>query len=123
LLNPEDLLVGSAAQFGEPRLLNLDGRGVRDLAWHAGRYYIVAGSYKGGGKQRLYVWRGGVRAPREIPGIRFEGLNPEALVFYPGDKRGLFQTLSDDGNLKIGGQRCKDLADPRQRRFRSVWMR
>jgi hypothetical protein len=49
-------------------------------------------------------------------------MNPEAIVFYPdkGGKR--FLVLSDDGGRSVGGKRCKDLKDPSQKSFRSVWV-
>jgi len=49
-------------------------------------------------------------------------LNPEAIIFYPDNGGEKFQVLSDDGKRLVNGMPCKELADPRQQRFRSVWV-
>src|SRR5207249_2978588 len=42
LENPDEVIAGKAAKFGEPILLRLDGLGVRDMAYQNGRYLIIA---------------------------------------------------------------------------------
>ena len=57
---------------------------------------------------------------KDLTGVPLAGLQPEALIIYPGEKGGI-QILSDDGTREIGGVSCKRAA-PGQKRFRSVWI-
>ena len=123
LLNPAELLQGHHARFGDAMLLDLDGRGVRDMALVEGRYLIIAGSYDGKGHSHLYEWSGGTNAPGKVPGVSFKGSNPEALVVYPDTPVNEFQILSDDGTRKIGGEDCKTIKDPTRKWFRSYWLK
>jgi hypothetical protein len=123
LKNPAELLDNKPARFGEPMLVDLGGRGVRDLAASGGHYWIIGGSFEGGGKFHLYSWAGGTNVAEKIPEAKFKGVNPEGLLFYPGTPPNEFQILSDDGTRKIGGQDCKLIKDPAGRRFRSFWVR
>jgi hypothetical protein len=121
LLNPFEILRGLPARLGDPILLDLEGRGIRDLGFWRGKYVIIAGSSDGGGHARLYFWDGGKSAPQKIEHAHLKGINPEAVVAYP-NRDDAFQLLSDDGTLEIGGVSCKSLPNPAQRRFRSVWV-
>ncbi len=121
LLNPNDLLDGQRAQFGDPILLDLGGLGIRDLGYWQNRYIIVAGAFDAKGKSRLFQWAGGNAEPEPIQHVELEDFNAEAVIVYP-DHRWPFQILSDDGILEIDGICCKKLTDPTQRRFRSVWI-
>jgi len=121
LLNPNDLLAGKSARFGEPILLHLGGLGIREIVFWQGQYLIVAGSYDGRGQSKLYQWSGGTAEPREISEIDLKDFNAEALIAYP-DGRWPFQLLSDDGTVMIEGVACKSLANGTLRRFRSVWV-
>jgi hypothetical protein len=121
LLNPNELLAGKSAKFGEPILLNLGGRGVREIVSWQGLYLIVAGSYDGRGQSKLYQWSGGTDEPREISEVDLKDFNAEALIVYP-DKRWSFQLLSDDGTVMMDGVACKSLANGSLKRFRSVWV-
>ena len=123
LNNPGELIEGKPARFGEPVLLDLGGRGVRDMALVGGRYLIIGGSFEGGGKFHLYAWAGGTNAAHKIPEAKFKGANPEALLTYPGTPEGEFQILSDDGTRKIAGEDCKLVKDPARKWFRSFWLR
>ena len=120
LLNPGDLPVGKAAQFGEPLLLDLRGLGIRSITDHGGGYLIVAGRPDEGGQSRLFEWRGGPDQPRLLA-TEFFGLNPEAISFPPAGHgpASLFVT-SDDGTTTVGGQPCKSLKNPRQKSFRAL---
>lgn len=122
LRNPAEVIAGKPASFGDPLLLDLHGRGVRDLAFTGGRYWIIAGAFDGGGKFHLYSWNGGTNAPQKVPDIKFKGANPEALLSYPGTPGNEFQLLSDDGTRKIGGEDCKRVLDPTRKWFRSFWI-
>jgi hypothetical protein len=123
LKNPGELIEGKAARFGDPVLLDLGGRGVRDMALVGGRYLIIGGSFEGGGKFHLYSWAGGTNAAQKIPEAKFKGANPEALLAYPGTPEDEFQILSDDGTRKIAGEDCKLIRDPARKWFRSFWLR
>jgi hypothetical protein len=123
LQNPGELLAGKPARFGDPLLLDLGGRGVRDMAAVNGRYWIIGGSFDGGGKFHLYSWDGGTNAAQKIPEAKFKGANPEAILVYPDAPPNEFQILSDDGTRKIAGEDCKRIKDPTQKKFRSFWIR
>src|SRR5262249_36003120 len=83
LENPEEVLAGRVARFGQPIQLELNGLGIRDLGYWQGKYLIIAGSYTSGGKTRLYTWLGGDFAPKHLKDIDLKGLNPEAVILYP----------------------------------------
>ena len=121
LLNPNEVIAGKAAKFGGPILLNLGGRGVRDLGlWH-GQYLIIAGSANAEGVSKVFLWKGGAAEPELMKGVDMKDFNPEAVVVYPNNARS-FQLLSDDGTLPVDGCACKRLPDPANRHFRSVWV-
>lgn len=122
MLNPDAVVQGQAAKFGEPILLDLGGLGIRDVAYWNGKYAIIAGSYDGKGQTRLYEWQGGTSTPRRLKHAHLKGLNPEAIVFYPDTGGEQFQLLSDDGNQLVNGKPCKELADPNRQHFRSIWI-
>lgn len=115
LLNPEGTLRGEAAKLGEPRLLELGGRGVRGLSLHGDHYLVLAGAFDGSGSSQLYIWDG----LQSLQPSRAEltGLNPEGFFSPPGTQRVLL--LSDDGAALIDGTECKRLKDPAQKRFRA----
>ncbi len=119
ILNPEKLIEGERAAFGEPRLLNLGGLGVRAISYRAGHYMILAGPIASEGVFRLYRWDGGtqlVEAARE----QLTGLNPEG--FFSPEGRSEVLLLSDDGSLPIDGTECKRLKEPTRKRFRARWI-
>jgi hypothetical protein len=118
LVNPNEVIQGQPARFGTPVLLPLDGDGIRDVAYADGKYYLLAGSFQGGGHPRLFEWDGQAAVARALPGATFTRFNAEALVIYPDTGASQIQLLSDDG----GGQ-CAKQKDPNKRQFRSVWHR
>lgn len=119
LENPQEVIQNERARFGDPILIDLDGRGIRDITLQGNEYLIIAGSYDGSGKNRLYRWDGSSE-PNRIRDIDLGNINAEAIVLYPEGGRGI-QLLSDDGTRSIGGEPCK-FADPSKRRFRSVFV-
>jgi hypothetical protein len=150
LLNPVEVINGKLARLGDPLLLDLGGRGIRDIARWRNRYLILGGSYgaaattapppntklshrprslvtpkwDAGGLSldtRLYEWAGGSAAPQEVRSVSFTGLNPEAIIVYPEPSRP-FQILSDDGTVLINGVGCKSLNNSNLKRFRAVWV-
>jgi Protein of unknown function (DUF3616) len=120
LLNPEQLIEGQAARFGDPLTLDLGGLGVRALSSAGGRYLIAAGAFDSGPAGRLFTWQGtGAAAAVPVRGVDFSGYNPEAF-FSVGAQRVLI--LSDDGSVLVGGTECKKLDRPEQKRFRGLWI-
>jgi hypothetical protein len=119
LLNPKEVVQQRAAKFGPPHLLDLGGLGIRSLSsWH-GSYLVIAGAIGDGGASRLYKWDG-ARQLQHIAGAHFDGFNPEG--FFTPEERSDIMVLSDDGGRTIRGERCKDLKDSDEKRFRGVWL-
>lgn len=123
LLNPEGLVRGESARFGEAIQINLGGLGVRSLGYENGRYLIIAGPSGAGGKSKLYSWRGAGTEAALIESVDFSGLNPEGMAFEMVDGHREYFILSDDGTMKVAGIDCKRLKDPTQRRFRGYGLR
>jgi hypothetical protein len=123
LLNPNEVILGNPARFGAAIQLDLHGLGIRDIAWHAGTYLIIAGSYHGGGHFRLYRWAGPGAAPERLAADRLKDYHPETLIVYPQQGLREFQVLSDDGTVLIDDCPCKDLKDPARKTFRSFWVK
>jgi hypothetical protein len=149
LLNPAEVVNGKLARLGDPLLLDLGGRGIRDIARWRNRYLILGGAYGPapfpvaktntgafGTRRvsiptgspvgptldtRLYEWAGGSAPPQEVRSVSFTGLNPEAIIVYPNPARP-FQILSDDGTVLINGVGCKSLANSNLKKFRAVWV-
>jgi len=118
LTNPNAVMSGEKAVFGDPVLLDLGGLGVRSLERVNGNLLIVAGPAEASkGKSSpsaLYRWSGQF----ESPAVRLRGFetvsggafNPEALL-VDGDS---LVVLSDDGNLERDGQACQDQPQAKQ---------
>jgi hypothetical protein len=122
LRNPEQVVQGQQRpDLGPPILLDLRGMGLRDLQRVGQRYCLVASGTGGGGRTELLWWDGSATDPVRWRPASLKGLNPEALVVYPGTVTRL-QLLSDDSSRKIDGLPCKDVKDPGKRAFRSVWL-
>lgn len=123
LLNPDEIIAEKRARFGEAIQLDLEGLGVRDMAYHEGIYVIIAGSYHGGGKFHLYTWKGPGAKPKRITVKHFADYTPEAVIIYP--ERGLreIQILSDDGTRMMNGVPRKDFHSHESLTFRSFWLR
>lgn len=123
LANPNAVMAGEKARFGDPLLLDLGGQGIRSLERVNGSLLIVAGPAEGGkGKttpSALYRWSGVVGEPplrlRTFGPVDGVLLNPEAL-FLDGTS---LVVLSDDGNLERDGKACGDLPKAKQT-FREI---
>ncbi|MCX5956654.1 MAG: DUF3616 domain-containing protein [Cyanobacteria bacterium] len=104
LTNPNAVLGGEKARFGDPVLLDLGGLGIRSLEMVNGGLLIVAGPAEGrkgtATPSVLYRWSGQFESPavrlRSFPSVGGRPLNPEALVI---DGNSLV-VLSDDGKLE-----------------------
>jgi hypothetical protein len=121
LMNPNAVIQGQRAKLGDPIQLDLDGLGIRDIAYHAGTYVIIAGSYDGKRDFRIYRWLGGAATPERVKIKHINDFHPEAMVIYPAGGISRFQVLSDDGTLEADGIRCKD-KPPASQGFRSFWL-
>jgi hypothetical protein len=121
ILNPNQVIQGERARLGPPIQVDLDGLGIRDMAWYAGNYLIMAGSYGSGKDFQLYRWAGGDSAPKRIKVKHLSEYHPEAIIIYPETGLQQIQILSDDGTRLIDGIPCKD-KPVAQQGFRSFWL-
>jgi hypothetical protein len=104
LTNPNAVMAGEKARFGDPVLLDLGGLGIRSLEMVNGSLLIVAGPAEGrkgsASPSALYRWSGQFESPavrlRSFPPVGGKLFNPEALVI---DGNSLV-VLSDDGKLE-----------------------
>jgi hypothetical protein len=119
LLNPEQLITGKRARFGDPVKLDLGGLGVRSLSSHRDRYLIVAGPFDQGATSRLFTWDGGARV-EPLDRVSLADFNPEG--FFTPEGRDHIMLLSDDGSVSVDGTDCKRLKDPAAKRFRGLWV-
>ena len=123
LLNPDGVIQGQAALFGQPRLIGLDG-GIRAMASHGNQYLIIGNERSAeGGESALFVWDGESEEVSKVKNIDFADFNPEAIAIFPDDEGGQILLLSDDGVRDVEGRRCKDIVDREQRFFRSMLYR
>ncbi len=122
LLNPNEVIEGKPARFDAAILLDLDGLGIRDMAYFDGAYFIIAGPWHAGGKFQFYRWTGGDSAPQKFEVRHLGDYNPEAIVIYPQTGFHDIQILSDDGNRAVNGVPGKELGDSAPKMFRSFWL-
>ena len=119
LLNPEELVSGGRASFGDPLTLDLGGLGVRALSSWRKRYLIAAGSPGNDGTPRLFTWDG-TATVRPVPALDLRDFNPEG--FFTPDARDQVFVLSDDGTVPVEGVPCKDLDEAAHKSFRGAWL-
>jgi hypothetical protein len=122
LTNPDQVIAGQRAKFGEPILLDLDGLGIRDIVFYQDKYIVVAGPFDGGGREKLFSWSGSATRPKLFKQVKLKQLNPEAVAVYPDKALSEFQLFCDDSSQRIGKKDCADLKDPMAKLFRSVWI-
>lgn len=121
LENPEEVIEGKTARFGDPILVDLGGLGIRGMCGlESGGYLIVAGPSSGDASSALYLWSGDNGASRRIREVDFTGLNPEAIALFPDDHGSRFLVLSDDGTMNVDGVDCKALKESSRQHFRFV---
>lgn len=117
------------ATFGAPILLNLGGRGIREIKKNsANEYLIIAGTAGGAANFAAYAWTGN---PADVPILRtadLTGLNPESIVDVPVGLNSFasfapvqVQLISDNGDdIYYGdGVIAKDLPNNEWKKFRS----
>jgi len=122
LLNPNEVIEGKAARFDAATLLDLDGLGIRDMAYFDGAYFIIAGPWHTGGKFHFYRWAGGDSKPEKFEVKHLGDYSPEAIIIYPQKAFHEIQILSDDGTRPISGIPAKELGDSAPKTFRSFWL-
>jgi hypothetical protein len=122
LLNPNEVIEGKPPQFDLAIQLDLDGLGIRDMAYFDGAYFIIAGPWHSGGKFEFYRWAGGSAAPQKLSVKHLGDYSPEAIIIYPQNGFHEIQILSDDGNRAVNGIPGKELGDSRPNTFRGFWL-
>lgn len=130
LFNARELAPGTEirAKFGDPMLLDLGSRGIRDIVFWQSKnvYVIVAGSATDAEDFALFTWTIGGE-PQELKdsagrSIALSGLHPESLVLL---ETGELLVLSDDGDEPASPSDAtlnKNLPSA-QRTFRSMSMK
>jgi hypothetical protein len=121
LLNPDEVISGKAARFGDPILLDLGGLGIRDFVQISGGFAILAGPYSSSGPFHLFRWTGHDMG-LEMVNVSFKGFTPEALSLVPYEGRAMFLALSDDGAVLVEGKPCKENKVRSRRSFRAFWL-
>ena len=112
LLNPAEVVEGKPAKFGPAKELALGYRGIRDIAFFQGTYYILATGEKHLDPPQLFTWTGGDAEPVKAKGAHLHHLNPEGLVIFPDLEGRRILVLSDDGQA----------SKAKTRNFRAVWL-
>jgi hypothetical protein len=118
LKNPDELMQGGEkASFGEPILLDLDGRGIRSLEyWHRRSSYLIIAGPEGGGDEdfALMRWSGPLSThPETLSGVSFdrfqdENSAPEGLLIEL--QSGTVYILFDEGNRQATGRSFRSMA-------------
>lgn len=120
LENPNDLLAGIPARFGDPILLDLQQRGVRGLGTLNDQLLIIAGSHDTADDSQLFSWPLTSPNAPPLPSLSLPGLNPEAIEPLHDLPDSPWIVASDDGTVRIDGRDCKQLKDDSRKRFRTV---
>jgi hypothetical protein len=108
LLNPDEVVTGATAKFGQAHALDLGGLGIRSLTAQDGGLFVLAGPSDGAsGPFSVYTWDGVSAATALVALPQSEG-SPEALLLYEGTR--YLQVLVDQGDKSVGGVVCKDAA-------------
>jgi hypothetical protein len=118
LKNLSRLPFGERAVFGEVKLLDLDGFGLRGLTYTNGRLLIAAGPAGSGRATKIFHYNGEGKPVVENVSLPQE-FNPEGF-FDPYDRYPVM-LLSDDGNRLVDGIECKKLTHEQSRGFRGLW--
>lgn len=134
LRNPKSVIFQNVPpQWGDPILLDLEGFGIRDMAFvpHWDAILILAGPHDTKQQFRFYLWSGKrndppVLLPIETFWMKKENFTPEVLIVFP--ERDSVFVLSDDGALSSWDSKkkvmcaCKRLSNPHERKFRGTWI-
>jgi hypothetical protein len=117
LTNPAAVLTGSKARFGQAFLLNLEGQGVRGMAWSEAHQAVLVLSGprdESSGPFALWKWGGDASSvPQKVMTLTAPSDSaPEALFPVPGTNQ--VRILFDMGSRLIDGEVCKDAPVSRQ---------
>ncbi|WNG50992.1 DUF3616 domain-containing protein [Archangium minus] len=117
LTNPDAVVAGSRAKFGQVILVNLGGYGIRGLAWSEAHQamLILSGPHdESSGPFALWKWSGNASsAPVKVRDLSAPSNSaPEAVIPYPGSKD--VQVVFDMGSNLINGTSCKDVSSSSQ---------
>lgn len=125
LLNPNEVLFGDKPfAFDLVKRLDLGGLGFRDLV-HLGedRFLLLAGPAQGQGRFAIFLWEPAQDRVRRLGVDPYwpSDFTPEALVLLSveeGSSKADLLVLSDDGERRLNGGRCKDLPKESLKCFR-----
>ena len=111
------------AQFDAPVLLDLGGRGIRELRCVASGCLIEAGAVDGTPNAALYTWSGNAADTPVLRSANVSGLNPEGVVELPAGgltDTSVLEIVSDEGGADFyaTGTDAKDLAHDNWKKFR-----
>lgn len=113
--NPSEVINGGRPSFGQPMLLDLESRGIRDLVRLGDGFAILAGPVADAGTFALFTWSGDSGQAPIRKQLLPQGLFPEGVLSLGGGKLLL---LSDDG-APAGTAACGSPAKLSQR-FRTL---
>ncbi|QSQ24405.1 DUF3616 domain-containing protein [Pyxidicoccus parkwayensis] len=113
LTNPDAVLTGTRAKFGQAIQLNLGGAGIRGMAWsdaHQAVLILSGPRDESAGPYALWKWSGDASsAPVKVVDLAAPSESgPEAVIPYPGTKD--VQVVFDMGAHLVSGTECKDLS-------------
>jgi hypothetical protein len=117
LTNPDAVLTGTRAKFGQALRMELGGNGIRGLAWseaHQAVLILSGPRDESPGPFALWKWNGDASsAPVKVRDLTAPTDSaPETVIPYPGTKD--VQVLFDMGSRLVGGTQCKDLSTSSQ---------
>jgi hypothetical protein len=104
--------------------LDLGGRGIRALEFlpESRTHLVIAGSFDDTRDFRLYRWSGAMGdAAVPMTTDALADINPEELVATSVSGAAWHvEVFSDDGDVLVGGKKCKKVKDKTLRSFRAV---
>jgi hypothetical protein len=117
LTNPAAVITGAKAQLGQAFLVNLDGQGVRGMAWseaHQAVLLLSGPRDESNGPFALWKWGGDADSvPQKVLTLTAPADSaPETLLPIPGTQD--VRILFDMGSHLVDGEVCKDAPASRQ---------
>ncbi|WNG16698.1 DUF3616 domain-containing protein [Cystobacter fuscus] len=117
LTNPDAVVAGATARFGQAILVNLGGQGIRGMAWseaHQAMLLLSGPSDESNGPFALWRWSGAAgSAPVKVMDLSAPSDSaPETVIPSPVSKD--VRILFDMGSHLLGGTACKDTSSSTQ---------